>query len=153
MRRAPAVCLAHAAVSMLKRVRAIGARRIAVCEIETFRIFPDSQEKPRNNLGRAIYGWLMDNLTLSILFYAGGIIFANFVSAAKFVLLALVVALLYLLMAPSQHWVGALCGFVCIQLGYVSGIGIKTAWTHFLPKIILPSHYERNSRQKETKIE
>jgi hypothetical protein len=95
----------------------------------------------------------MDNLTLSIVFYAGGVIFANFVSAAKFLLLAVALAIIYFLIAPGQHWVGALCGFVCIQLGYVSGIGLKAAWTHFLPKIVLPSHYERNnSSQKETKI-
>ena len=93
----------------------------------------------------------MDNLTLFIVFYAGGVIFANFVSAAKFLLLALALAIIYFLLAPSQHWVGALCGFVGVQLGYASGIGLRTAWTHLLPKIVLPS-YERNSSQKETKI-
>jgi hypothetical protein len=100
----------------------------------------------------------MGDLGESLVFFLGGAIFANFVPAAKFLILAPVVTLIYYIytVAKSGHFgapvAAAIAAFACIQLGYVGGLALVAVYGRFSRKNDFRPRFSE-MREKETKID
>lgn len=100
----------------------------------------------------------MGNLGVSAVFFLGGAIFANFVPATKFLILAPTVTLIYFFykVTVSGHLgesvIGVIVAFACIQIGYVSGLALRTVYGRFARKTVFPPQFS-DMREKETKID
>lgn len=100
----------------------------------------------------------MTTFPVYLVFFFGGLIFANFVLTPIFLILSLAVTSIYFVYnfaVDSQLGgavVSAIIGFVLIQLGYVGGVGLRTAYANFFPGRNLRSDYQDLGKEK-TKIE
>jgi hypothetical protein len=116
------------------------------------------QEDARDHLDRATLRWVMYNLYIYLVFYVSGVIFANFLSASKFVVFALLVSIVYIFynifiggrIGPTV--IDGVIGLICVQLGYVCGLALKTAYTQLFPNGIPAPPYDKVSPGKETEV-
>jgi hypothetical protein len=82
----------------------------------------------------------MESFAIFVAFFLGGAIFGGWLPAQKFMILAVVVTVLYFAgLASAAPHVGSLIAkgvgaFVCIQLGYVAGLGLATVLRDLLQK-------------------
>jgi hypothetical protein len=100
----------------------------------------------------------MASIAVYLVFFLGGVIFANFVPAGKFLFLAPVLSMIYFLCnvfffshdAPGVF--AAVAAFVILQLGYVCGLALSIAYGKPFSRKVQPAPFkglvDKNSELK-----
>src|SRR4051794_40638875 len=110
------------------------------------------------NGGRGALGWAMDSMSIFLVFFAGGVFFAFVLPAGKFAVAALAIVAVYLfyclivLNYYQVHFLSLVAEFVCLKLGYVSGLGLRSVVTQRFPKIAIRLQYPQMDKKTKSDV-